>query len=202
MPGRWSGVASGLARVARLIEVGYLYLVRHGAGYKMDESRQMLKIIVVPLAFLFSATCLAELKVTEPSIACALLSDSGLKGRKWTDYGDGSFGCASDYKDIGSGSPLSNNLAYYATGTATAVEQVKLVLNFNQPKSKGPAIGALGKASEALAPKVLGAKLNNEIRKAIVKGEPVTSQIGSGSIEVTRDDWPNGKGYEVHVIMK
>lgn len=162
----------------------------------------MRRVIAVSSALLFSTTCLAELKITEPRSVCAFLADSGLPGRKWTDYGDGSSGCASNYKDIGAGSPLANNLAYYVTGTDSAAEQVKLVLNFNQPKTHGPAIGALGKATEKLAPKALGAKLTNSLRKAIVRGEPVTAVLGSGTIEVTREDWPNGKGYEIHVVMR
>lgn len=162
----------------------------------------MLKITVLPLLLAFSATCVADLKQTSPEAVCAFLSDFGLKGRKWTDYGDGTSGCASNYKDIGSGSSLVNNLAYYATGSGSTVDQVKLVLNFNQPKSPGASIQALGKAAEKLAPKALGAPLPVSIKKAIVLGQPQTASVGTGTVEVLRDEWPSGKGYEVHVVMK
>ena len=162
----------------------------------------MLKILVAPLVLLFSASCLADLKQTAPDSVCSFLSDLDLKGRKWTDYGDGTSGCASNYKDIGSGYPLANNLAFYAAGSDLTVDQVKLVLNFNQTKSVGMSISALGKASEKLSLKALGAQLPNSIKKAIVLGQPLTAAAGTGTIEVVRDDWPTGKGYEIQVIMK
>ena len=162
----------------------------------------MLKILVAPLVLLFSASCLEDLKQTAPDSVCSFLSDLDLKGRKWTDYGDGTSGCASNYKDIGSGYPLANNLAFYAAGSDSTVDQVKLVLNFNQTKSVGMSISALGKASEKLSLKALGAQLPNSIKKAIVLGQPLTAAAGTGTIEVVRDDWPTGKGYEIQVIMK
>lgn len=162
----------------------------------------MLKIFVAPLVLLFSASCLADLKQTAPDSVCSFLSDLDLKGRKWTDYGDGTSGCASNYKDIGSGYPLTNNLAFYAAGSDSTVDQVKLVLNFNQTKSVGMSISALGKASEKLSLKALGAQLPNSIKKAIVLGQPLTATAGTGTIEVVRDNWPTGKGYEIQVIMK
>ena len=158
----------------------------------------MLKIFAAPLVLLFSASCLADLKQTTPESVCAFLSNLDLKGRKWTDYGDGTSGCASNYKDIGSGSPMANNLAFYATGSDSTVDQVKLVLNFNQVKSVGMSISALGKASEKLSLEALGAPLPNSINL----GQPLTAAAGTGTIEVVRDNWPTGKGYEVQVIMK
>lgn len=162
----------------------------------------MRKVFAAPLVLLFSASCLADLKQTAPESVCAFLSNLDLKGRKWTDYGDGTSGCACNYKDIGSGSPMANNLAFYASGSDSTVDQVKLVLNFNQVKSVGMSISALGKASEKLSLEALGAPLPNSIKKAIVLGQPLTAAAGTGTIEVVRDNWPTGKGYEVQVIMK
>lgn len=162
----------------------------------------MLKILIVPTALLLSATCLADLKQATPEEACAFLSDLGLKGRAWTEYGDGASGCASNYKDIGSGSPLPNNLAFYATGSGHIVDQVKLVVNFNQPNSKAAATNSLLAASARLSQKSLGASLPQSITKAIQAGTPAVADVGTGSVEVIRDEWPTGKGYEIHVVMK
>lgn len=87
-------------------------------------------------------------------------------------------------------------------GSGSTVGEVKLVLNVNQPKSMGMSISALGKASEKLSLKALGVPLPNSIKKAIASGQPLMVAAGSGAIEVFRDNWPTGKGYEVHVIMK
>lgn len=162
----------------------------------------MWKLFLLPIAVTASSAAFAELQQTEPTHVCALLADQGLKGRKWIDYGDGTSGCASDYKDIGAGAPLANNIAYYVMGEGSVAGEVKLVVNFNQPSRPGPGIQALGKAAEALAPKVLGGKITGEVRKAIVKGVPTTASVGSGTVEVIRQEWPTGKGYELQVIMK
>ena len=162
----------------------------------------MQKLVIAPFFLLMSVNCFADLAVTSPSQACSLLSGSSLPGGTWRDQEDGTWGCSSDYLDIGSGSPLPNNLAYYVDGGVVSPTQVKLVLNYNKPKSKDAATKALRSASSVLSQKTLGAKLPAIITKAITSGKPATSEAGSGVIDVLREDWPNGKGYEVHVVMR
>lgn len=162
----------------------------------------MLKNIIFFVAAFTSLQAVAEVKVTSPADACGLLTDIGLKGRKWVDYGDGTAGCASDYKDIGAGRPLANNLAFYATGVGQTVKQVKLVMNANNPASASSAIKQLSQASEILSTKILGAPLSSDIRAAISKGTPKSAVLGSGSVEVVKDVWPTGRGYEIQVIIK
>lgn len=82
---------------------------------------------------------------------------------------------------------------------------VKLVLNYNQPDSESASIAAtkaLLKASSKLAERALGAKLPESIFIAIDWGRSEKINVGSGSIEVVREDWPNGKGYEIQVVME
>lgn len=162
----------------------------------------MLKNILIFVFAFTSFQAAAELKFTGPSDVCNLLTNSGLKGRKWIDYGDGTSGCASDYKDIGSGWPLDNNLAFYATGAGQAVKKVKLVMNANNPASASSAIKQLGQVSAILSTKLLGARLPDDIKAAISKGAPKSAILGSGSVEVVKDVWPTGRGYEIQVIMK
>lgn len=163
----------------------------------------MQKILALLALSIYSLSAMAEVAQPSPEIVCQYLADSGLKGRKWVaDYGDGTSGCASDYKDIGAGSPLANNLAYYVTGEGRDVQQVKLVVNYNQPKSGAAATSALVAASQKMALKALGAKLPESISSMIKAGKPGTQKLGSGEVEVARDEWPTGKGYEVHVMMR
>lgn len=165
---------------------------------------KMWKALLPSFAFIFTVSASADLKLTDPGKVCSLLSDLGLKGRKWTQYDDGTSGCASDYKDIGSGAPLPNNLAFYASGVGGAANDVKLVLNYNQPGSvtaSAAATKSLIAASEKMAQRALGGKLPKSVTSAIDWGRSTSELVGSGTIEVFRDDWPSGKGYEVHVIM-
>lgn len=171
-------------------------------GSYLRKDTKMLKAIIFFVAALISLQAVAELKVTSPADACGLLAGSDLKGRKWVDYGDGTAGCASNYKDIGSGRPLANNLAFYATGMGQSVKQVKLVMNANSPASASLAIKQLSQASASLSTKLLGAPLPANIKAAIDKGIPKSAVVGSGSVEVVKDVWPTGRGYEIQVIIK
>lgn len=173
-----------------------------GMGPGREPVLKKLFLIVASLAIATSAS--AEILTPEPSKACALLADAGLKGRKWVDdYGDGSAGCASDYKDIGSSSAgMANNLAYYVTGAGSSANEVKLVLNYNQPSHSASGTAALLAASKKLSQRALGAGLPDSVAKLIKKGEGGSEQVGKGVVEVVRDDWPTGKGYEVKVIMR
>ncbi|MGH8381729.1 hypothetical protein [Pseudomonas sp.] len=163
----------------------------------------MKKLVVLCLASMVMANASAEIAEPSPVKICSYLADIGLKGRKWVeDYGDGSSGCASDYKDIGSGAPLANNLAYYVSGAGKYVMEVKLVLNYNQPRKPDAGTTALVAASQKLAQRALGGTLPTSVIELIKKGEHGSENVGRGMVEVVREDWPNGKGYEVHVMMR
>lgn len=165
----------------------------------------MWKLLLLPVSMAFMAPALADLQIKAPSRACSMLADQGLKGRKWTEYADGVSGCASNYKEIGEGVPQPNNLAFYVTGEGETVRKVKLVLNYNQPRSEAASKAstrALATASQKLAIRSLGTTLPKPVLTAIERGRSIKASLGSGEVEVIRDDWPSGKGYEVHVIME
>lgn len=164
----------------------------------------MKKLLLIAASLAFATTASAEIITPTPSKACALLADIGLKGRKWVDdYGDGSSGCASDYKDIGSSSTgLANNLAYYVTGAGPYVMEVKLVLNYHQPSRSSSGAAALLAASKKLSLRALGASLPGSVAALIKRGEYGSEKVGKGVVEVVREDWPTGKGYEVKVLMR
>lgn len=170
-----------------------------GPGREPDLKR----MLVLVAASVFAVSASGEIINATPQKVCALLSDSGLKGRKWVnDYGDGSAGCASDYRDIGSATGLANNLAYYVTGVDKYVMEAKLVLNYHQPAKAKDATAALLSASKKLSQRALGAKLPESIEELIKRGEHGSAKVGKGVIEVVREDWPTGKGYEVQVMMR
>lgn len=165
----------------------------------------MRKIIVsVILTSLFNVTTVeASLTLTSPSLVCPLLNNLGLTTTgNWRNVYDQEFGCHSPYKEIGSGLPLANNLAYYADGNRSAVTQAKLVLNVNNKSQATSAHSALLEASEALSIKITGVKLPSTIKDAITGGNPMQSSVGQTAVEVKRSDWRTGKGYELHVIFK
>ena len=150
----------------------------------------------------FISPVVAELRITKPSEACKLLEKSNLATRGWKSYYGSEYGCSSPYKELGSDFPLANNIAYYVGGTSNTVSEVKLVLNINNQSSSTAAHKELLKSANLLLQKVSGQKLTSSLSSAIKNGKPNSEKIGSTNVEIIRDDWPTGKGYEIKVIIK
>lgn len=144
----------------------------------------------------------AAIAITAPSEACALLNDHGLATRGWKHQYDNEFGCSSPYKEIGAGSPLANNLAYYVDGGPATANRAKLVLNVNNKNSAVLAHRELLKAAEVLSTKAAGMPLPKEIAAAIVSGTKIAKPERPATIKVVRIDWPSGRGYELKVVFE
>ncbi|NCD43289.1 MAG: hypothetical protein EOL88_14550 [Bacteroidia bacterium] len=160
----------------------------------------MLRYFVGCVLLIVGANASAELVITSPKEVCNILKGSGLSTMEWRDnYG---YECSSRYKEIGSGNYFANNLAYYVDGIKSAANQAKLVLNVNNKSQASTAITELLDSAELLSIKLAGEELPQTIKNAITSGTPTSATVGNTSVEVTRDDWPTGKGYEIHVIFK
>ncbi|MFC6327992.1 hypothetical protein [Alloalcanivorax gelatiniphagus] len=136
-----------------------------------------------------------------PSEACSFL-DPTLVTRGYRHDFDDEYHCSSPYKDIGqSDMRLANNLAYYVTGSANVADTVKLVLNYNQPENASLATEKLIAASKALSFKAAGGDLPPGVLSALSAGRSTSEVSGEFKHEVKRDDWPTGRGYEIHYII-
>ena len=159
-------------------------------------------VITVVFCLFVASDALAEMKEIKSSVACNYLKSIGLATRGWKNHYDDVYGCSSPYKEFGSGYPLKNNLAYYVDGTATNVKQLKLVVNVNNRAEEKRAHSELLKAAEVLTKQYLNKPLSESIRGAITAGKDLSSEVGDTTVEIIRDDWPTGKGYEIKFIIK
>ena len=164
--------------------------------------RKVITSVVVVLSLFSATSAQATIAITSPALACSLLNNAGLATGSWRNSYDNVFGCNSPYKEIGSGVPLANNLAYYVAGDRTSVTQAKLVLNVNNKSQATSAHSALLSSSDLLCIKLTGVKLPQTISDAITGGKPIGAKVGVSEIEVKRDNWPTGRGYELHVIFR
>lgn len=136
-----------------------------------------------------------------PSEACSFLNPA-LVTRGYKHDFDDEHHCSSPYKDIGaSAAGLPNNLAYYVTGTSDVADTAKLVLNYNQPASDTAATKQLVEASKTLSLKATGSDLPANVLSALSKKRSAVETSGEFQHEVKRDDWPTGRGYEIHYIV-
>jgi hypothetical protein len=140
--------------------------------------------------------------------ACAYLRSIGLgTDRYWRDDGEPLFHCLSSYQELGTvaepmGLGLKNHLAYYVDGDAERSHQMKLVLNVNQRHEAKPAHQALMRAAKALTQQALNTPLPKTAEQAITVGKPWRDTVKAATLELTRDNWPTGKGYELHFLVR
>lgn len=139
-----------------------------------------------------------------PHVACTLLSH--IKGMETSGYksdgGADTYFCCSPYNDIGERFPeLANNIAYYVYGNASRVTLLKLVLNVNEPTKANEAQAVLMNYSDELTRKALGVPLPDEIKGDILQGYVGQWNLEGASLELKRDEWPTGRGYELHFII-
>jgi hypothetical protein len=164
-------------------------------------------ICVVVIMLLTQSPGDAALKETTPSIVCKFLNAKGLMTGSWKDYGPGgssvgNFGCHSPYQELGTGSSLKNNLAYYVEGQPSKAGLLYLVLNVNDKSQAVLAHKALLKAAELLAHNATGTALPENIRQAITRGSKASASSAGSLIRVIRIDWPTGRGYEIKVFFE
>lgn len=151
---------------------------------------------------LVSSVAQADLLNPDPKKLCEALTGNGLATRGWKNQYEEKFGCSSPYKDIGAGSPLPNNIAYYVEGTSGKAELARVVLNVNDKSTASTAHSELAKAAATLIERCTGQVAPADLIKAIQDGKVTNRKISKTAIRVERIVWPTGKGYEVKVIVQ
>jgi hypothetical protein len=135
--------------------------------------------------------------------ACAYLHSVGLgTDRYWRDDGEPLFHCLSPMTPLGTaaephGFGLKNNLAYYVDGDAERAHDLLLKLNVNQCHEAKQAQQALVRAAKALTQQALNTPLPKAAEQAITVGKPWKGAVKAATLELTREDWPTGKGYDL-----
>ena len=85
-----------------------------------------------------------------PKVAKNFLDQNGIHTNQYKNRLGHEYASFSSYQDIGSGSLLPNNIAYYIKGDRDIVKTLKLVLNVNQPNDAQTAHSVMLKHSQTL----------------------------------------------------
>jgi len=136
----------------------------------------------------------------QPRNACSYLqSINGLSTSGYKSDGMGGYFCSSPYKLLDG----KSNLAYYVEGLNNLkADKVYLVLNVYNSSNKAKAHASLLKASKLLTIKAINQNLNPKIANCIVNGKSASLKQGKHIIEVKRQNWTTGLGYELHFSIK
>lgn len=182
----------------RSLGVALGLFIRH-----LGENYMRLFVLFI-LFFCTILTASAELLVTAPSKVCNFLNEAGLASGSWKIFYDQEFFCTTSLKELGSGSMGNNpnNLMFSATGNKSTAMQVDLFLNINDQASSSSAHQELLKATEVLSIKATGKQLPQKLKNAIKKGSNASQKVGNATVEILREDWTTGEGYDVKVTIK
>jgi len=167
-------------------------------------------VIMLALGIIASITtddANAELRKVKTSEVCKYLTHIGLSTTNgWKKEGS-RYACYSVIKEIGLSGPvwapfLKNNLAYYAEGSAKAVDRLVLRVNVNNIEEEGGAHDELLRAIEILVRKSLNESLPANIYEVVYGGSSGGSTIDDVFLNVEHINWKTGRGYEIKFIIQ
>jgi hypothetical protein len=162
----------------RSAPAGHVYAYENAAGETVEEMENR------------QGTLIYRRFYRPPPPACAYLRSVGLgTDRYWRDDGEPLFHCLSPMTPLGTaaephGLGLKNNLAL-------------LKLNVNQRQEAKQAQQTLVRAAKALTQQALNAPLPKAVEQAIAVGKPWQGTLKGATVELAREDWPTGKGYDL-----
>jgi hypothetical protein len=184
----------------RSVPAGNVYTYENAAGETVEETENRQGKLILRRFY----------RPAPP--ACAYLQSVGLgTNRYWRDDGERLFHCLSPYKELGTvadprGLGQKNNLAYYVDGDAERIHQMKLVLNVYhgvKPRHEAKQTHqALVQAAKRLTQEALHTSLPKAAEQAIAASKPWRGTVKAATLDLTRDDWPTGKGYELGFLIR
>ena len=140
--------------------------------------------------------------------ACAYLASVGLgAGRYGREEEERLFHCVSPQTELGTvahplGVGLKNSLGYYVEGDAERIHRLWLMLNVNQRQEAQHAHQALLRAAQQLTQQALNTPLPKAAEQAIAAGKPWKARMKAATLELAREDWPTGKGYDLKFLVR
>lgn len=127
----------------------------------------------------------------EPKSTCSYLENMGLKSQGWGELGSGDHGCPSEKKEFGPPSALGerNDITYYVSSVGGKLEQLKLLVNINNPKAAAAAKAELNKAAKQLLGKLGITTIPNNIVSAINAASDATAEVEGVKLKVVKMSW-------------
>jgi hypothetical protein len=161
----------------------------------------MVRLAVVFITASFTMSSFADLRNLSTAQMCTVLNDTQLRAGEWTTRQDGTEGCASRARFVTANPSEINKISYSAEGLDGKSRRVKLVLSVLSPPNSEAAKRELIRASKRLSVRVLGLSIPHAFDEAIMKGTPISLEVGGGKAVLTRT-MANTQTYVLSVIME
>lgn len=137
-----------------------------------------------------------------PYYAKAIFETEGLKTNDYHRSYDGLWIASSPLKELDS-ELFSNNVSYAVEGNEHAATCLKLSLNVNNTKFAGEAMESFATMTKALMERAVPDCKAEKLVRAARSGRSRTLKASSADIQLTREDWRNGKlsGYKLRLSI-
>jgi len=123
----------------------------------------------------------------KPEVACQFMDSEGLKTKGgYSDQGGGSFRCGSFRKTLPAGGSKTNEIEYYAQGSASAVKTLTLKLTMNTLQDVQRSHRYLLDYTRELAQRALGVEVPPAMADAILAGVAGEFQVGTAQASVSK----------------
>lgn len=107
----------------------------------------------------------------------------------------------SPYLEIGE-AILPNNIAYYVEGDEHVARTLKLVANFNNQDAAIETRTRFAGLADRLIRQALDQETPEVVRSAILSEMQVNLPIGKKTIQLVRESWPTGRGYQMRFYIQ
>jgi hypothetical protein len=123
----------------------------------------------------------------DPTLACGLLGDQGLRVRDgYRDAGRGAHRCTTIDQPFPRGASGGNRVRFSAAGTRARVDQLQLELALGSTGDGRPVLEAFAALSDLLSARSLGRPLPAEARRAVATGIPGTWRSADAEVALER----------------
>ena len=137
-----------------------------------------------------------------PYVAKNFLPSEGVETGFYNRLYEEEWSASSPMIEFGDGI-IPDNIAYYVEGTESVTTTLKIKVNVNDAARSEMAQKKLKKLAETLSYSSLGQGLSEQMVRAIDDGKQYSEKIGSKSITVVVEKWPNHRfnGYDLKFVI-
>jgi hypothetical protein len=132
-----------------------------------------------------------------PLRACNYLVGSDVQTEGYQHYHGDTYGCEGSYTGSNQSLRNGNYLTYQVLGSADRVRRLELSLSVMSSGNRHRALSSFADLAGKLFSRALGRPLPGEVSDFIQNGQQGVWELEGATLELTRQEWSSGKGFDL-----
>jgi hypothetical protein len=166
------------------------------------QDRRTAWFLILAALFLLPSVASAGFSGDSPIRACNYLVGSDIQTEGYQQYHGNTYGCEGSYQGAESSLKGGNYLTYQVMGTEDSVEKLELALSVMADGSREQALSSFADLAEELFSRALERPLPGEVRSFIQNGEQGIWELEEATVDLTREGWSSGNGFDLILVIK